>query len=131
MLTKEQWKQVLLNGGATLDVVMHNGKVINIENRNYQSGYAVSIKGHELRVETIISMELFEAYINLKKEVIQDNENARVGLWENKGVWYLDISFIYTNAYNAIDTARINKQKAIYSFKQKASLDVNTLEVIK
>jgi hypothetical protein len=76
-------------------------------------------------------MELFEAYINLKKEVIQDNDNARVGLWENAGYWYIDISFIYSNVYNAGDAARINKQKAIYSFKQKASLDVNTLEVIK
>jgi hypothetical protein len=49
MLTQEQWKEVLLNGGATLDVVMHNNKVISITNPNYQSGYAVSIKGHELR----------------------------------------------------------------------------------
>ena len=131
MLTKEQWKEVLLNGGATLDVVMHNNKVISITNPKYQSGYAVSIKGHELRVETSISMELLQAYINLKSDVIQENENARVGLWENKGVWYLDISFIYSNIYNAGDAARMNKQKAIYSFKQKASLDVNKLEVIK
>ena len=130
MLTKEVWRDVVLNGGATLDIVVHNGKIISAENRNYQSGYAVSIKGHELRIQGSISLDLLEAYINLKLEVLENNENARIGLWENKGVWYMDISFIYSNIYNAGDAARINKQKAIYSFKQKASLDVNTLEVI-
>jgi hypothetical protein len=131
MITKEQWLDIVSGGGATLDVVMHNNKIISITNPKYQSGYAVSIKGHELRVQRSISAELLQAYINLKSDVIQENENARVGLWENKGYWYLDISFIYSNIYNAGDAARINKQKAIYSFKQQASIDVNSLEVIK
>jgi hypothetical protein len=62
---------------------------------------------------------------------LEEQPHARVGIWRDGDAWYLDISHIYTNIYNALDDAKQQKQKAIYDFSRKVSLDVNTLEVIK
>jgi hypothetical protein len=131
MITLKQWKEVVLNGGATLDVVVWAGKVKSVTNMKYKSGYAVSIKGHELRIQGKISKELFKAYVNLHKTLLEASAEAHVGLWNNAGYWYMDISLVYNSIYNAIDAANMHEQIAIYSFSTGESLNKNNLEVIK
>jgi hypothetical protein len=131
MITTKQWKEVLVNGGATLDVVVHDDKVQYVRNMYYKTGYAVSIKGHELRVQGKITKELFKAYVNMHKTLLQASPEAHVGLWNNGGYWYLDISLVFNNIYNAVDAANFHNQLAIYSFSTGESLNRYNLEVIK
>lgn len=133
--TKE-WQDVVFSQGATLKVGVWNNDILSVERMDYNSGYAVSIKRYELTTYTI-SPELVTAYIRLHAKDLQDNPNYHVGLWCNKdetdgvrGVckWYLDISVVYDSIYNAIDTAHMEKQLAIYDFKRQESIDVYTLQ---
>lgn len=130
MLTQKEWLKIVESRGATLDVVVHNGEIVSITNREYKSGYAASIKGHELRYQRSINNDILLGYIKSNLVELEEQPQARIGIWIDKGTWYLDISHVYNNILNALDDARQQEQKAIYDFARKASLDVNTLEVI-
>jgi len=131
MLTQKDWLNIIENKGATLDVVVYNNEVISITNKEYKNGYAASIKGHELKYQRSINNDILLGYIKSNMRELDEQPQSRIGIWIDNGVWYLDISHIYTNIYNALDDAKQQEQKAIYDFARKVSLDVNTLEVIK
>ena len=131
MLTQREWMTIIERHGATLDVIVHDGKIVSIMNKEYQSGYAASIQGHELRYQRGLNNDILMGYIKSNMLELEEQPHARVGIWRDGDAWYLDISHIYTNIYNALDDAKQQKQKAIYDFSRKVSLDVNTLEVIK
>ena len=131
MLTQKDWLKIVEDRGATLDVVVYNNEVISITNKEYKGGWAASIKGHELRYQRSINNDILLGYIKSNMRELDEQPQSRIGIWIDNGVWYLDISHAYNNLYNALDDARQQEQKAIYDFARKASIDVNTLEVIK
>jgi hypothetical protein len=131
MLTQKDWLNIIENKGATLDVVVYNNEVISITNKEYKNGYAASIKGHELKYQRSINNDILLGYIKSNMRELDEQPQSRIGIWIDNGVWYLDISHVYTSIYNALDDAKQQEQKAIYDFARKVSLDVNTLEVIK
>ena len=131
MLTQKDWMKIVENEGATLDVVVYDGKIVSITNKEYQSGYAASIKGHELKYQRSINNNILLGYIESNMRELDEQPHARIGIWFDGKAWYLDISHVYSSIYNALDDAKQQEQKAIYDFKRKVSLDVNTLEVIK
>jgi hypothetical protein len=131
MLTQMQWMRIVEKQGATLDVVVYNGKIMDVQSKEYQTGYAVSIKGHELKYQRSLNNDILIGYIKSNMVELDEQPHARVGIWFDGDCWYLDISHIYTGIHNAIDIARQQEQKAIYDFSRKVSIDVNTMEVIK
>lgn len=131
MLTQKDWKEIIEKKGATLSVIVLQGEIWNITNKDYQSGYAASIKGHELRYERMINNDILIGYIKSNMVELDEQPQSHVGIWFDGTAWYLDISHVYTNVYNALDDARQQEQRAIYDFRRKVSLDINTLEVIK
>jgi hypothetical protein len=131
MLTQREWMTIIEKHGATLDVIVYNGKVMSITNKEYQSGYAASIQGHELKYQRGLNNDILIGYIKSNMTELDEQPHAKVGIWFDGKAWYLDISHVYTSIYNALDDARQQNQKSIYDFSRKVSLDVNTLEVMK
>ena len=132
MITKELMQEIFDNKGATLVVYYnYNLGATEVFNAKYTEGYAVSIKGHELITDGITD-KLLEAYIKMNAEYLEKNPAARVGVWlnpENKKI-YVDISHVYKNIYNAVDTAAMHDQIAIYDFKRAESINRFTMEVM-
>ena len=116
MLNNKMIKEMINNGGATLDV--------NYNNFNSSIGYMVSIKGHEKKIN-INDIENIKKEISKKMELIKNKKNCFVGLWVDNDILYIDISKHIINYNRALEVARNNKQLAIYDLKNDKSIYLN------
>ena len=116
MLNNKMIKEILKNGGATLDV--------NYNNFNASAGYMVSIKGHEKKVN-INDIENIKKEISKKMELVKNKKNYFVGLWVENNILYIDISKHIIKYNRALEVARNNKQQAIYDLKNDVSIYLN------
>ena len=116
MLNNKMIKEILKNGGATLDA--------NYNNFNASVGYMVSIKGHEKKLN-INDIENIKKEIIKKMELIKNKKNCFVGLWVDNDILYIDISKHIINYNRALEVARNNKQLAIYDLKNDKSIYLN------
>ena len=115
MLNNKMIKEILKNGGATLDY--------NYNNFNANVGYMVSLDGYEAKID-INNIEAIKKEIETKKEIAQ-KVNGYVGLWTDSGLMYVDISKYIIDYNEALETARNNKQLAIYDLKNDKSIYLN------
>lgn len=116
MLNDKMIREILKNGGATLDT--------NYNNFNSSIGFMVSIKGHEKKVN-INDIENIKKEITKKRELIKTKKNYFVGLWVDNDILYIDISKHIINYNRALEVARNNKQLAIYDLKNDKSIYLN------
>ena len=84
-----------------------------------KGGYMVSLAGAETQEKNIEKvLEIVEDY----KKQIANKKGLYVGIWEEKGLYYIDISKHIKNKYNAIKEGKKNKQIAIYNIKNSKSI---------
>lgn len=112
MLNNKMIKEILKNGGATLDV--------NYNNFNAGAGYMVSLFGYETKLN-IDNIDGIKKEIENKKTEAQKNK-AYIGLWVDNGLMYLDISKHIIDYNEALETARENEQLAVYDLKNNKSI---------
>ena len=115
MLNDKMIKEILKNGGATLDV--------NYNNFNASTGYMVSLYGYEVKID-INDIEAIKKEIENKKEIAK-KVNGYVGLWVDNGLMFIDISKHIIDYNRALEVARNNKQLAIYDLKNDKSIYLN------
>lgn len=113
MLNNKMIKEIIKNGGATLDT--------NYNNFNASTGYMVSLDGYEAKIN-IDNIEAIKKEIETKKEEAQKIKNSYIGLWVENGLLYVDISKHIKNYNRALEVARNNKQLAIYDLKNNDSI---------
>ena len=116
MLNNKMIKEMIKNGGATLDV--------NYNNFNASAGYMVSIKGHEKRIN-INDIENIKKEIVKKMELVKNKKGYYIGLWVDNGLMFIDISKHIIKYARALEVARNNKQLAIYDLKNDKSIYLN------
>lgn len=116
MLNNKMIKEMIKNGGATLDT--------NYNNFNSSIGYMVSLDGYEVKID-INNIEAIKKEIETKKEEAQKIKNSYIGLWVDNGVMYIDISKHIIDYNKALETARNNKQLAVYDLKNDKSIYLN------
>ena len=116
MLNDKMIKEMIKNGGATLDV--------NYNNFNASAGYMVSIKGHEKKIN-INDIENIKKEIIKKMELIKRKKSYFVGLWVDNELMYIDISKHIIKYNRALEVARNNKQLAIYDLKNNKNIYLN------
>lgn len=75
-----------------------------------KAGYAVSLEGYERLASTLAqALALIPSYQALARKL-----DALIGLWDDGGLWYLDITTIQRSRKRAIQAGRENHQLAIY-----------------
>ena len=116
MLNNKMIKEMIKNGGATLDT--------NYNNFNASIGYMVSIKGHEKKIN-INDIKNIKKEITKKTELIKTKKGFYVGLWVENDILFIDISKHIINYNRALEVARNNKQLAIYDLKNDKSIYLN------
>ena len=116
MLNNKMIKEMIKNGGATLDT--------NYNNFNASIGYMVSIKGHEKKIN-INDIKNIKKEITKKTELIKTKKGFYVGLWVENDILFIDISKHIIKYARALEVARNNKQLAIYDLKNDVSIYLN------
>lgn len=112
MLNNKMIKEIIKNGGATLDT--------NYNNFNSSIGFMVSLFGYETKLN-INNIEGIKKEIENKKTEAK-KRNAYIGLWVDNGLMYLDISKHIIDYNKALETARENEQLAVYDLKNDKSI---------
>lgn len=110
---------ILKNGGITLDIN-------TMENTNKKKGFSVSLEGYEVTSDNIT--EVMQSIKDYKKIIEKlENKNLFVGVWynEDNGLYYIDISEVINEKRKALQTAKQNKQLAIYDLKKQESIYLN------
>ena len=116
MLNNKMIKEMIKNGGATLDY--------NYNNFNVSVGYMVSIKGNEKKIN-INDIENIKKEISKKMEFVKNKKGYYIGLWVENGLMYVDISKHIIKYDRALEVARNNKQLAVYDLKNDKSIYLN------
>ena len=116
MLNNKMIKEMIKNGGATLDT--------NYNNFNSKDGFIVSIKGHERKLN-INDIENIKKEITKKRELVKNKKGYYIGLWVENDILYIDISKHIIRYNRALEVARNNKQLAIYDLKNDKSIYLN------
>jgi len=118
MNNKELKKYIIDNGGVTLNA---SKQTINKNN-----GYMVSIYGMEYQTKDINDvLKKIDEYI----ELIKDVNGVYVGVWDDNGIYYVDLSKHIIRRRDAEIYGRNNKQLAIYDLKNNDSVYLNYNDV--
>lgn len=107
-------KNLLINyikNGASLD------KDLNPIKKN--NGFMCSILGYEKTFKPEQTEEIEKTIVNYSKIL---KYNQFIGIWNNDGLIYIDISKYYSNKQDAIKNGIKNKQLAIYDLKNNCSI---------
>lgn len=114
---KNEIKEIIKNGGATLDT--------NLKNADLKNGYMVSMVGYEniISLDNLSSMEEIEETLNEYKRIAKRN-NAFIGAWVDDNKIYLDISKNYKRLVNAIKIGKKNKQLAIFDINNSLVINI-------
>lgn len=107
----KQLKNIIKNGGATLDK--------NLQNIDKKNGFMVSIYGCE-KVYKLDELDKIMQDVKEYQETLKNNEY--IGIWLDNGLLYLDKSKHYVKKDKAIKTGITNKQLAIYDIAKNKSI---------
>ena len=119
-MEKEKIKKIItdaiVNGGFTKD---STGK-----DSTTKKGYIVSDYGKEKTYLVDDKNDMIQLEKDIVKyfESIEKQKNVFVGGWLEDGIFYLDISRIYTSKKEATRTAKKNRQIAIYDIQKNKSI---------
>lgn len=116
MLNNKMIKEILKNGGATLDY--------NYNNFKSDKGFMVSLRGEEVKIDKN-DIEAIKKEIENKKNFIKNKKGLYIGLWLENDIMYIDISKHIIDYLEALEVARNNEQKAIYNLKNDKSIYLN------
>lgn len=97
--------------GATLDN--------NLQEITKNNGFMVSIMGYEKTFHPDDLTNIEKTIIDYKSRL---KVNQYIGLWNNNGLVYIDISRHYTNKQDAIKNGILNKQLAIYDLSKNKDI---------
>jgi len=94
--------------------IANNGISYSISTGNYNvtTGYMVSIQGQEWKVSTI-NDDILKFYVKHHLNELWD-EDRFLGIWLNKGQWYLDVSVNVEDLDEALRLGKNNNQIAIW-----------------
>lgn len=111
---KTMKKNLLINyikNGASLDK--------DLQPITKNDGFMCSILGYEKTFKPEQTEEIEKTIVNYSKIL---KYNQFIGVWNNDGLVYIDISKHYTNKQDAIKNGIKNKQLAIYDLKNKKDI---------
>lgn len=111
--------EIIKNGGATLDK--------NYNNFNSDSGFMVSLKGQEIKVN-VNNIEDIKKEIEKKREFIGNKKGLYIGLWLDSDIMYIDVSIHIIDYLEALEIARNNDQLAIYDLQKNDSIYLNYIK---
>lgn len=111
--------EIIKNGGATLDK--------NYNNFNSDSGFMVSLKGQEIKVN-VSNIEDIKKEIEKKREFIGNKKGLYIGLWLDSDIMYIDVSIHIIDYLEALEIARNNDQLAIYDLQKNDSIYLNYIK---
>lgn len=107
MITKTRIKNIIKNGGATLNK-QGNAK-------NYKSGYQVSKK--DCYILNVDNLEQITTAINELLNSMQNDEFC--GLWVDNNKIYIDLSIKINNLQKAVNFGKKLKQISIFEWSSK------------
>ena len=111
-LTNDYIKELIKNGGS-IDTEYNSIKET--------SGFMVSKYGYEKTFKND-DIEGIKNTIKEYQKIICKNEY--IGIWNNNGVVYVDISKHYNSKKQALQVGKNNKQLAIYDLKNNCDIDI-------
>lgn len=112
-MENKQIMEILENKGATLDKDLKDFKK--------NKGYMISLEGQEKKIFKG-NIEEIKKEIEEKRKFIENKEGLYIGLWLEDNYMYIDISIHIEDKTEALETAKKNKQLAIYDLKNNDSL---------
>ena len=115
ILIINQIKPITMNLTKVLETAIANKGIsysISTGNYNVTTGYMVSIQGQEWKVSTI-NDDILKFYVKHHLNELWD-EDRFLGIWLNKGQWYLDVSVNVEDLDEALRLGKNNNQIAIW-----------------
>lgn len=103
--------------------LINNGGSINadLKESTEKSGFFVSLFGYE-KTFRCNDIEGIKETIKEYQKIIKKNEY--IGIWNNNGVVYVDISKHYKDKKQALQVGKNNKQLAIWDVKNNCNIDI-------
>ena len=108
-------KPITMNLTKVLETAIANNGIsysISTGNYNVTTGYMVSIQGQEWKVSTI-NDDILKFYGKHHLNELWDKDRF-LGIWLNKGQWYLDVSVNVEDLDEALRLGKNNNQIAIW-----------------
>ena len=108
-------KPITMNLTKVLETAIANNGIsysISTGNYNVTTGYMVSIQGQEWKVSTI-NDDILKFYVKHHLNELWDKDRF-LGIWLNKGQWYLDVSVNVEDLDEALRLGKNNNQIAIW-----------------
>lgn len=104
------------------DTLTHNGTTVNIEGKNKDYGYYVSLRGYEVRIPMSDTMTkgkiALDEFINANIEVLAQDRHY-LGTWIHGDFMYIDISYWTVRGKLANSLGIENGQLAYYDVRGK------------
>ena len=104
----------------------HGGVTIHVDS-GHQPNTGFGVSTHKARERVLSDRPTGQdllAYVQDNIDLLEASENY-LGVWEEGGDWYLDVTQVELGQLSAQVLAQDNHQRAIYSFDTHRSLAVN------
>lgn len=121
-MKNEKIMEIIENKGATLDKDLKDFKK--------NEGFMVSLEGQEKKIIKS-NIEEIKKEIEEKRKFIENKKGLYIGLWLENDYIYTDISIHIEDKTEALETAKKNKQLAIFDLKNNDSLYLKNYSFIK
>ena len=89
-----------------------------------RDGFMVSLTGYEVKVDTEVNEVLLyqiQRFVDKHYDLVQYSRALFFGIWEDDGIYYLDVSEQIATEDVAVRVAKLNNQIAYYNVKTKKS----------
>lgn len=103
------------------------GYSVNTTNTVPLKGFMVSLENYEVKVDTEVNEALkyqIQRFVDKHYDLVAYSRALFFGIWEDDGVYYLDISEQIQDEDVAVRVAKLNNQKAYYNVKSRRSIRV-------
>lgn len=104
-----------------------SGHSVNTINQTPTIGFMVSLPSYEVQVDSD-SLEVLlyqiQQFVKRHYDLVAYSKALYFGIWEDEGVYYLDISEQIQDREVAIRVAKLNNQIAYYDVKAKKSYKI-------
>lgn len=113
-VVQEAYAHAIKNGGVTF-----NNHGLITETKGYMVGY---YKSEVTLEQDNFFATVLQDFFNSNYHVLENMENAYIGVWLNKGTWYLDISFHILSKNIAISSGIVGQQIAIWDIENNKEI---------
>ena len=106
------------------ETLKNNGGSFNVSKSKIKKplkGFMCSIKDLLIIDKKDFNIKLLKYLVKDNFSLLKSNENY-LGTWEDNGKIYIDISKNFSSKEKALNTAKINKQLAIFDLKEMKSI---------